>query len=144
MKHEMSEAEKKAADEKAAMEAEMAEKDAALAKAEAEKMDDAAIDARVATRADLITRARSVVADLDVAGLSDADIRKAAVVAKLGDAAVEGKSTAYIDARFDILTEAKADPLKETKLAPKPVADLDAIYADRNKALNDAWKKGAN
>jgi len=98
----------------------------------------------VATRADLITRARSVVADLDVAGLSDADIRKAAVVAKLGDAAVEGKSTAYIDARFDILTEAKADPLKETKLAPKPVADLDAIYADRNKALNDAWKKGAN
>jgi hypothetical protein len=144
MKYEMSEAEKKAADEKAAMEAEMAEKDAALAKAEAEKMDDAAIDARVATRADLITRARSVVADLDVAGLSDADIRKAAVVAKLGDAAVEGKSTAYIDARFDILTEAKADPLKETKLAPKPVADLDAIYADRNKALNDAWKKGAN
>ena len=53
-------------------------------------------------------------ADVKTEGLSDAAIRKAVVVAKLGDA-VAGKSEAYIDARFDILSEdaANADPFAD-------------------------------
>lgn len=90
---------------------EIATKDAAIAKAEAERdaanakiLDEAALDARVAARSDLIATAKSI-HDADYSGKSDADIRRAVVTAKLGDAAVSGKSDAYIDARFDILAE---------------------------------------
>lgn len=139
----------KAAKDMEEMEKEMAAKDAAIAKLEAAAIDDAALDARVSARADLVSKAKAVFADLDTTGLTDAAIRKAAVVAKLGDAAIDGKSDAYIDARFDILAEdtAKggADPLKDAKPAPKAVTTLDTIYTERNAALSDAWKttKGA-
>lgn len=105
-------------DAKVAHDAAIATKDAELAKKDAEidalkaaKLSDAEIDAKVQARSDLLTKAKSV-ADTDFTGLSDADIKKAAVVAKLGDAAIEGKTEAYIDARFDILAESvdKADP----------------------------------
>lgn len=123
-----------------------AAKDAAIAKADAAVVTGDALDKLVADRADLISRAKLVAKDLDTVGMSDAEIRKAAVVAALGDAAVADKSDAYIDARFDILAEdaAKGDPIKDAKLEPKKVADIDALYAERNKALTDAWKtKGA-
>lgn len=123
----------------------MAAKDAAIAKLEAAAIDDAALDARVSARADLVSKAKAVFADLDTTGLTDAAIRKAAVVAKLGAAAIDGKSDAYIDARFDILAEdaAKggADPIKDAKPAPKTVTTLDTIYTQRNAALSDAWNK---
>lgn len=98
--------------------AELADRDAKLAKAEAERDDakakvlsDADLDAKVQARADLIATAKAI-ADADYTGKPDADVRKAAVVAKLGDAAVKDKSDAYIEARFDILAEdAKADPV---------------------------------
>lgn len=123
-----------------------AAKDAAISKADGAKLSDADLDKLVADRADLIARAKLVAKDLQTTGLSDAEIRKAAVVAALGDAAVDGKGDAYIDARFDILAEdaAKGDPIKDAKLEPKKVADINAVYAERNKALSDAWKmKGA-
>ena len=105
-------------DAKVAHDAAIATKDAELAKKDAEidalkaaKLSDAEIDAKVQARSDLLAKAKSV-ADTDFTGLSDADIKKAAVVAKLGDAAIEGKTEAYIDARFDILVESadKQDP----------------------------------
>ena len=125
-------------------EKEMAKKDAALAAADAAKLDDSALDARVAARADLITRAKLVAKDVATVGLSDAAIRKAAVVAVLGDAVIAGKSDAYVDARFDILADdaAKGDPIKDAKPVVKTDDSLDAIYADRNKSLSDAWKGG--
>jgi len=104
----------------------------------------------VADRADLIGTAKAIVADVVTVGLSDAAIRKAVVVAKLGDAMAD-KSDAYIDARFDILAEdaaaaTKADPLrdalKDGKPAPK-VVGLDAVYAERNTSLSNAWKTPA-
>lgn len=84
-----------------------AERDSLKAKlADAEKKSDqSAIDAAVQARADLIAKAKAIAPDLKTDGLSDADIRKGAVVAKLGDKAIEGKAQAYIDARFDILAE---------------------------------------
>jgi uncharacterized protein len=140
-------ADKEYAEKMAEKDAELAKKDAAIAKLEGDTLTDAALDARVAARADLVAKALRVADGLTVAGLSDGDIRKAAVAKALGDAAVEGKAQAYIDARFDILVEGaeKADPVQKMKDAPAPkLTTLDAVYTERNKALESAWKtKGA-
>ena len=112
------------------------------------KLDDAALDARVSARADLISKAKAIAKDVATAGLSDAAIRKAVVIAKLGDASIAGKSDAYIDARFDILADGASDedPVAKMKdAAPVKVVSLDTVYAERNANLANAWKakKGA-
>jgi hypothetical protein len=88
----------------AAKDKEIATKDAEIDGLKAKILSDADLDKRVAARAELINTAKLIHKDLQPAGLSDADIRKAVVVAKLGDAAKD-KPQAYIDARFDILAE---------------------------------------
>lgn len=93
----------------AAKDAELAKLQAQLDDAKGKILSDADIDKRVADRADLIASAKSIVSDIKTEGVSDSDIRKAVVTAKLGDAAVADKSAAYIDARFDILVEDSAD-----------------------------------
>ena len=123
--------------------AELAAKDAQIAASEKAVLSDADLDARVEARADLIGKAKAIAKDVATTGLSDAAIRKAAVVAVLGDAAIAGKSDAYVDARFDILSEdaAKGDPVADAlKQAPAQVTSLDDAYAARDTALNDAWK----
>lgn len=140
-------AEKKAEAEAQAKDKEIAAKDAEIKALKDSALDDKALDARVAARADLIGKAKAVAKDVKTEGLSDAAIRKAAVVAVLGDAAISGKSEAYIDARFDILAEdaAKGDPLAKVTIDGKPAATLDAVYEERNAGLENAWKmkKGA-
>ncbi|MCZ7974370.1 DUF2213 domain-containing protein [Agrobacterium salinitolerans] len=89
----------------AAKDAELAKKDAELDAMKAKVLSDADLDKRVQDRADLITVAKAIAKDVKTEGLSDAAIRKAVVVAKIGDAAIAGKSEAYIDARFDHLVE---------------------------------------
>lgn len=129
---------------------EIAAKDAAIAKAEAERdaekakvISDADLDKKVQARADLVSKAKAIVSDVKTEGLSDADIRKAVVKAKLGDEAVEGKSEAYLDARFDILAEgietkdAAAEHLKEGQ---KVVTDMNAVHTKFAQGLSDAWK----
>jgi hypothetical protein len=136
-------ADKEHAEKMAEKDGELAKKDAAIAKLESDKLTDAALDARVAARAELVAKAQKAADGLVTAGLSDADIRKAAVAKALGDAAVEGKAAAYIDARFDILVEdaEKADPVSKLKdKAPAKGETLDAIYDKRNADLQDAWK----
>jgi hypothetical protein len=88
----------------AAKDKEIATKDAEIDGLKAKILSDADLDKRVAARAELINTAKLIHKDLQPAGLSDADIRKAVVVAKLSDAAKD-KPQAYIDARFDILAE---------------------------------------
>jgi hypothetical protein len=145
MAEKMTAAEAKAKKEKDDLEAEMAKKDAALAKADAEKLTDAALDARVAARADLIGKVKLIAKDVATAGLSDAAIRKAVVVAKLGDAALAGKSDAYVDARFDILADEAeaADPIKDAKPKAQNVTDISKAYDARDAALINAWKTPA-
>ena len=105
----------------AAKDAELAKKDAEIDALKAAKLSDADIDAMVQARSDLLAKAKSV-ADADYAGMADSDIKKAAVIAKLGDYAVEGKTEAYIDARFDILAESasNADPFATAMNDHKP------------------------
>lgn len=96
----------------AAKDAELAKKDAELDAIKAKVLSDADLDKRVQERADLIAVAKTIAKDVKTEGLSDAAIRKAVVVAKIGDAAIAGKADAYIDARFDLLVEdaSKANP----------------------------------
>lgn len=97
----------------AAKESDLAKKDAEIDGLKAKVLTDAAIDALVLARADLIATATAI-ADGDYKGKSEAEIRKAAVVAKLGDAAVKDKTDAYIAARFDILAEDTVkDPVRQ-------------------------------
>lgn len=136
--------------EKAHTEA-IAAKDAELAKAHAERdaatakvLNAAALDKLVQARGDLIATAKAIAADVKTDGLSDAEIRKAVVTAKLGDAAVKDKAEAYIDARFDILAEdaaKNADPvrrvLQSQDRTPLTNDNGQAAYEQR---LADAWK----
>ncbi|RZI91668.1 MAG: DUF2213 domain-containing protein [Pseudomonas sp.] len=128
----------------ATKDADLAKKDAEIDDLKAKQITDAQIDERVKARGDLIAKAKTI-ADGDYAGKSDAEIRKAVVIAKLGDAAVAGKAEAYVDARFDILAEdAAKDPVRQHMLnqdsRPNPSDNGQSAYESR---LNDAWKGGA-
>ncbi len=119
----------------AAKDAEIAKKDAEIDALKAKVLEGPALDAAVAARGDLIDKARRIAPDVKTDGLSDADIRKAVVTAKLGDA-VKDKADAYIDARFDILAEdaEQVDPVR-LSIVQTPVGDADnkahASYLDR-------------
>jgi len=126
-------------------------KDAELAKAHAERdaanakvLDAAALDKLVQARGDLIATAKAIAADVKTDGLSDADIRKAVVTAKLGDAAVKDKAEAYIDARFDILAEdaaKSADPIRRALQSQDRTPLTNDNGQDAyEKRLADAWK----
>jgi len=124
---------------------ELAKKDAEIDDLKAKQITDAQIDARVKARADLIAKAKTI-ADGDYTGKSDAEIRKAVVIAKLGDAAVAGKAEAYVDARFDILAEVAAkDPVRQHLINQdgKPKNTHDNGQQAYEERLNDAWKGGA-
>lgn len=128
----------------AAKDAELAQKDAEIDALKASQLSDADLDKRVNDRADLIAVAKQI-ADKDYAGLADADIRKAAVVAKLGQAAVDGKSDDYILARFDILSEdATQDPVRRVVRGQvQPVVDsVDQAHAAMVADMQTAYKGG--
>lgn len=124
----------------AAKDADLAKKDAEIDALKGKVLSDADLDKRVQDRGDLIAKAKAVAKDVKTEGLSDADIRKAAVTAALGDAAVKDKTDAYIDARFDILVE---DMAKN-----KPDAFRAAVQTgikptgDAKSEMSDAWGKG--
>lgn len=137
-----SDAEAKHKAEIEAKDAELAKAEAALDAEKAKVLSDADIDKRVADRAALITKATAIVADVKVDGVADADIRKAVVVAKLGDE-MAAKPAAYIDARFDILCEDAGDAVADALQTPGVAAlDMNKAYADRAAKLNGAWKSG--
>lgn len=100
----------------AAKDADLARKDAEIADLKGKVLSGADLDARVQARADLVGKAKSLVKDFDPAGKSDADIRKAVVIAKRG-ATMADKSAAYIDAAFDLLVEdagkTTEDPIRQ-------------------------------
>ena len=125
----------------AAKDKEIATKDGEIDKLKGEVMDAEALDKAVTERADLIGKAKSI-ADADYTGKSPADIRKAAVVAKLGDEAIKDKSDAYIEARFDVLCEdADADdPVRRNLNTVDTTTVNDNGYDAYVNGLENAWK----
>jgi hypothetical protein len=130
--------------ELATKDAELATKDAEIDSLKGKVLSDADIDKRVNDRADLIATAKQI-ADKDYAGLSDAEIKSTAVVAKLGQATVDGKSVDYISARFDILAEdATQDPVRKVVRGQiQPAGDaVDQAHATMVSGMENAWKQG--
>lgn len=124
--------------------AEIAKKDAEIDALKKDALTDADIDKRVADRASLISKAKLVDKDVKTEGLSDAAIKKAVVVAKLGDAMAD-KADAYIDARFDILAEdaAKGDPFADgfkSGVTNSTGNEADDAYAKHLADLNTAYR----
>lgn len=142
----MADAETKHTEAVEAKDADIAKKQAEIDDLKGKVLDDAELDKRVQDRSELVTKAKSIAKDMETTGVSDADIRKAAVVAKLGDDAVKDKSQAYIDARFDILVEDSAsnptDPLR-TITSVKPNDSASAWNDSTFKAAGVQMKKEA-
>jgi len=145
----IADAAKKASETETAHTAALAAKDADLAKkdeeigtlkADLKKAQDAApkpadIDKLVADRAMLVTTVKAIDAKIEVAGKTDADLRKAAVAAKLGDEMVKDASEAEIAGMFKALA-------KDVKAAdPFAAAVKDGIQStgDADKAVTDAY-----
>ncbi len=124
-----------------AKDTEIGKKDAELEKLKDAELSDADLDKRVAERASLLNDAASVDKDVKVEGLSDAEIRKAVVSAKLGDEAIKDRGDAYIEARFDVLVEdaKKVDPLLKplADRAKNPPTDADPATTAYDKMVAD-------
>lgn len=116
---------------------EIAAKDAEIDDLKGKQISDADLDIKVQSRADLVAKAKTL-HDADYTGKSDADIKKAVVLAKFGDTSVKDKSQDYIDARFDILVEQGVkDPVRQALTTHTgQVTDADTAYAQYVKDLN--------
>lgn len=109
-------------------------------KADLKKAQDAApkpadIDKMVADRAALVTTVKAIDVKIDVAGKTDADLRKAAVAAKLGDEMVKDASEAEIAGMFKAIAKdvKPADPFRTI------VANGLQQTNDADKAVTDAY-----
>lgn len=118
-------------------------------KADKKKLEDAAITPEkmtklIADRVALEATVKAVSDAIKVDGLSDADLRKAAVAAKLGDDMVADASDAEISGMFRAIAKDAAKPVDTfadgVKDKSVKVPSLDAAYAERNAGLSDAWK----
>ncbi len=117
-------------------------------KADLKKVQDAAprpadLDKLVADRAALVTPVKAIDAKIDVSGKSDADLRKAAVAAKLGDEMVKDASDAEIAGMFKAIAKdvKAADPFRDAlKQGVQPTADA----ANVNDAYNQLLERDRN
>jgi hypothetical protein len=120
----------------AAKDAELGAKDAKIAEVEKQVITGAALDALVADRAAVVAKAKAIAPTLDAAGKTNADVKRAAVAAKLGDEKVKDKSDDYVGALFDHLAadaEQEPDPIRDA-VKDGLVNDADAA----EKAVKDA------
>lgn len=91
------------------------------------------VDALVAARTELVSKVKAIDAKIDPTGLSDADLRKAAVAAKLGDGLVKDASEAEITGMFKaIARDAKpVNPVAQAiQSGAQPVGDAASQMAD--------------
>jgi hypothetical protein len=145
---------KSLSDARAAHSAAIAAKDEEIGtlKADLKKAQDAipspeALSKLVADRAALEATVKSIAKDVKTEGVSDADIRKAAVAAKLGDDMVTDASDAEIAGMFKAIAKdaATSDPVRAALLNRDTKTNVtDNGQAAYEKRLADAWKqKGA-
>lgn len=83
--------------------------------ADAKKAAEIDIDALVEARTELVAQVKAIDAKIDPKGLSDAELRKAAVAAKLGEEMVKDASDAEISGMFKAIVKGikPADPVGE-------------------------------
>lgn len=112
----------------AAKDTELGKKDAEIESLKARQFDEAKLDQLVAGRADVVARARAIAPQLKTDGVANAEIKRQAVAAKLGDEKVKDKSDDYVAGLFDHLT---ADA--------KPANPLSAAIADSKAEDPSGW-----
>ncbi|WP_343711900.1 DUF2213 domain-containing protein [Inquilinus sp.] len=111
----------------------------------------AKLDAAVAARAAVIADARKIAGDkLVVDGKTEAEIRRAAVAAKIGDAAAKDLADAAVEGAFRVLVpagqggagQARQDPLRAALADQQPGGgdQREAAWQARQKRIGDAWK----
>ena len=92
----------------------------------------------------MIASASKLVQENDFANLSDADIRKKVVTAVRGEAAVLGKSPAYINAAFDLAVETHSknpDPVRKALIGRDTRSfNQDHGQTAYEKRIATAWK----
>ncbi|WFU89468.1 DUF2213 domain-containing protein [Rhizobium sp. CC1099] len=118
-------------------------------KADLKKAQDAApkpedLDKLVADRAALVTTIKAIDSKIEVSGKSDADLRRAAVKAKLGDEMVKDASDAEISGMFKAIAKdvKAADPFATVvKDGLKPVdgSTVTAAHKEMTDHLTSAW-----
>lgn len=127
----------------------IAAKDTEIANLKKAQVGDADIEALVEARAALVSRAKALADSVEVKGLSAPAIRRAVVAKVRGEDAIKDKSDVYVEAVFDMLDAAPADPIREAaRKSSSPVLHADARTAeDAYKAsvarLNDYRKSGS-
>ncbi|MGR9477000.1 DUF2213 domain-containing protein [Rhizobium leguminosarum] len=123
-------------------------------KAENQKLKDAApkpadLDRLVADRAALVTTIKAIDSKIEVSGVSDSDLRRAAVKAKLGDEMVKDASDAEITGMFKAIAKdvKTADPFATVVKDGLKQADLSNSNAAHTSMVNDlstAWMGNQN
>ena len=101
----------------------------------------------IADRVALETNVKAIASDIQVTGISDADVRRAAVAKKLGDDIVADASDAEIAGMFKaVLKDAKSAAPVRAALVSRDAAQLassDNGQSKYEKRLSDAWKSEA-
>lgn len=134
------------ASEISAKDKELGEKDAEIAKLKDEAITPDKIDALVADRAGVLDSVKKLGVTVDAKGKTPAEIRRAAVAAKLGDKAVDGKSDDYVEALFDGASANAADPVRSALMndgvntQDTQLGDADKAHNEMKASLSDAWK----
>lgn len=103
------------------------------------------VDALVAARTELVAQVKAIDASIEPKGLTDAELRKAAVAAKLGDEMVKDASDAEITGMFKAITSAApSNPVADAiKGGIKSVGDAATQMNDAlQKSISDlnAWR----
>lgn len=154
----LTDAEKVHTDAIAAKDAEIAKKDEEIGtlKADLKKAQDSApkpedLDKMVADRAALVTTVKAIDAKIDPKGMTDADLRKAAVTAKLGEDTVKDASDAEITGMFraiskdidvsDAFAATVKDGVRTTQTADKAATEA---YEAMVKDMQSAHRPAAN
>lgn len=138
-------------DSKSAHDRELAARDAEITKLKGQLVSDEEMTKRVEARSKVVAVASAVVPGIVCDGKSNAEIRRAVVLAKcVGDASIADKTDDYIEARFDILV---ADATKQVK-DPVRLAVLGGVQDSQGSAaltsdeayraamveMSNAWK----
>ena len=119
-----------------------------------QKVEDAALkpeqlEKLVKDRAELITQAKAVDPQVVTDGKTDAEIRKAVVTTKLGDAAANMDDAAIAGAFAVLSKDVKpaADPVRNALSGAQTIGDAkteyQASHEKRKAALSDAWRQPA-
>jgi hypothetical protein len=126
---------KELTDAKANADKALAAKDAEIESLKSQVVDQAAIDALADAKAALVAKGKELLGDKmpEAKGKSVADLRKAIVVAAIGDEMAD-KSDAYIEARFDALDAAKPADKNVVAIAHPQIKDAGAAVQTARKA----------